>query len=105
MTDPIDRSLANLLATPDRDPDAAFVAYIDACVRYEQYVARRRVEAFKRVAMETAAGAAVLAAFTFAARIGDPSNFISLISPATAGLVAVSIWGVVTLRGPFQPQQ
>lgn len=105
MTDSIDRSLAGLLATPHRDPDAAFVAHIDALVRYEQYRARSRREAFKRVAMEAAAGAAVLAAFVGAARIGAPSEFISLFSPATAGLIALALWSAVTLRAPFQPQR
>ena len=105
MTDPIDRHLAQLLAIPGRDPDEAFVVRVEALVRFEQYRARRRRAAFQRVAIEAAAGAAVLAAFVGAARIGDPSDVIALFSPATAGLLALALWGAVTLRAPLRPRR
>ena len=105
MTDPIDCSLARLLATPEREPDDAFVARVDALVHYEAYRARRRRAVYQRVAIGAAAGAAVLAAFVGAARIGEPSDIVTLFSPAMAGLLALALWGAVTLRAPRQTQR
>ena len=100
-----DRTLASLLATPERDADAAFVAQVEALVRYDQRRAAARRSAFKRIGIETAAAGAMLTAFAAAARIGAPSDLVPLFSPAMAGLVALGVWAMVSLRVPARRSQ
>jgi hypothetical protein len=100
MTDPNDNLLAALLGTPARATDEAFVSQIQALVKYERRQAALRRAAFRRVAIETGAAAAMLLAFVFAAKVGDASDVIPLFSPAMAGLVALGLWVTIFLREP-----
>jgi len=100
-----DRTLSSLLATPERDADAAFVSQVEALVRYDQLRLAARRSAFRRIAIETAAAGAMLVAFVAAARIGAPSDLVPLFSPAMAGLIALGVWATVSLRLPARRRQ
>lgn len=102
MTDPIDVQLAALLATPKRAPDEAFVARTEALVRFDRARTAARKAAFARVGLEALASGAVVLAFAGAARIGEASEHIALVSPAMAGVIALGLWCALALRSRVQ---
>lgn len=100
MTDKVDQILASLLATPARPPDEEFVRHNETLVMFEQRRQAVRRAALSRAALEAAAAGAMLLAFAGAASIGKASEIVPLFSPAMAGLIAISLWCVVSLHQP-----
>lgn len=100
MTDDMDARIAALLKAPERAPDDAFVAdlrlQVEADIRVRAAMARARRE----FAWKAAAGAVVVAAFVFLARMEPPTSSeatVPLLSPAMLGFLLLGLWAAVDL--------
>jgi hypothetical protein len=101
MMDEIDLKLQALLRTPDRPEDGQFAERVHRRVLAEQRLADVRRKGWRRFALETAASAAILAAFILLARAAPGeggSDFVPLFSPAMLGLVVLGLWLAVAAR-------
>ena len=100
MTDDMDARIEALLKAPERAPDDAFVAamrlQIEAEIRLQAAASRARQE----FAWKAAAGAVVVAAFVFLARMEPPTSAeatVPLLSPAMLGFLLLGLWAAVDL--------
>ena len=100
----LDARVAALFAAPAPEPDPGFAGRIVALARLDLAVRRSRREAIERIAVETAALAAVIAPLALLARFApDPAGFgdvVTITNPAMLGLAMLALWGLVTLRVP-----
>jgi hypothetical protein len=101
MSDDIDLSLKALLAAPERAPDEIFTARVRQAVLADQRLRAAARVAWTRFAAEMGATASAILAWVLLARIspaGDSGTFIPLFSPASAGLVLLGLWILVSVR-------
>ena len=96
-----DERIAALFASPDRQPDEAFVARIERAVRAEQRAAAARRLAWRRFAIECMASAAVVVAFGLLRRLGSvevPLAQFPVAPAAFAAVLVLGLWFAVELR-------
>lgn len=100
MSDDIDLRLSALLRSPARGPDEQFVLRARQAVLFEKRLAAARRAAWTRFAWEMAAAAAAIASFWLLARIApaDSAGLVPLFGPASAGLLVLVLWLIVSLR-------
>lgn len=103
MTDhDIDARLSALFAKDPPIADPAFSERVVALAAYEQAERRARRRAYRRVASETTALAAVLATFALLARAAPVAanlgDSVPLASPAMLGIAMLGLWALVGLR-------
>ena len=103
MTDDMDARIAALLKAPERAPDDTFVAtmrlQVEADIRLSAAAARAR----QQFAWKAAAGAVVIAAFVFLARMEPPASSdatVPLLSPAMLGFLMLGLWAAIDLPAP-----
>ena len=98
----IDARLTLLFAEHPPAPDPAFSDRVIMLAAYEQAERRARRRALRRLASETMALVAVLAAFALLARAGpvaaDVGDTVPLASPAMLGLAMLALWAIVGTR-------
>jgi|CXWL01.1.fsa_nt_gi hypothetical protein len=94
-----DDQIARLFATTENDIDEAFVLRVTRAVLAEQRRAADWAAARKRIAAETSATGAAVAAFYLLARLAPvPSDgVIDLVSPAIAGALILACWFATAL--------
>lgn len=95
----LDRRLGALLRGPEPAADPGFVDRTIAAARIDRDIRRARRRAWRRAAIECAAGFAVAAAFFLLSQEQAPlpDGMLSLQGPAMAGLVMLGLWAIVTL--------
>jgi hypothetical protein len=103
-----DARLAALLAEPAPAPDRAFAERVIARAACDLALRRARRRGLARVARETAALGAVLAAFALLARIPGPTlagigDSLPLASPAMLGITLLAMWALVGAREDLAP--
>jgi hypothetical protein len=101
MTDTLDLQLRALLAAPDRPADELFAGRIERLVLAEERMRVARRAAWRRFATEMAAAAALILVFVVLAKAGpaaDSGRIVPLFSPASAGLLLLALWLIVSCR-------
>jgi hypothetical protein len=96
-----DEKIAALFASPERDPDEAFVAKVARMVAAEQKLAAAQRSAWRRFAGESVAAAAIVAAFDLVWRLTPAGLRLDQLFAAPAGAAAVlllALWIAVELR-------
>jgi hypothetical protein len=94
-----DEPLRALLATREPIADDGFSARVLALAALEDRLAVRRRAAFRRVAKESAALTAILAAFSLLARLAPTGDVVPLASPAMVGMLLLTSWLAIGMRG------
>ena len=98
--DETDLNLRALLATPVRAPDEAFAMSVRQSVLIEERLRAARKLAWRRFGIEMLAAVAAIAAFWLLARATPPDSegIVPLFSPASAGLMLLALWVLVSVR-------
>ena len=98
--DATDLRLKALLASPERAPDEGFALGVTRVVLVEERLRASRRTAWRRFAVEMVAAAAAIGAFWLLARATPPDSdrIVPLFSPASAGLMLLALWVLVSLR-------
>ncbi len=95
MTDDTERRIAALLADAPREPDAGFVAEVDALVRLDQAYALTRRQAWRRFGTEMAgAGAISAAALMLALSAGQGWLLVLVVGLGPLAWAATNRWAV-----------
>jgi hypothetical protein len=101
MDEDVDLRLRALLRAPERGPDEGFARRMERLVLAEERLGTARRAAWRRFAMEMTATAALILVFVVLARGGpapDSGGIVPLFSPASAGLLLLALWVIVSCR-------
>jgi hypothetical protein len=95
----LDLCLCELLREPEPAADEAFVQRVVAAARLDEQLRRSRRRALRRALIECGAAIAVAATFYLLSQEQPPlpDGMLSLQGPATAGLMMLALWAIVSL--------
>jgi hypothetical protein len=100
MNDDLDLRLKQALGSAERAPDEAFAQRVARLVRAEETLRAARRAAWTRLAVHLVATASLVVLFVLLARGTRPDSegLVPPFSPATAGLLLLTLWVVVAAR-------
>ena len=94
MTDQFEGMLASALAPPDRDPDRAFVAQVQARVLLHEALRAERRGALQRLGLQLLAIVAVAAALLLLSRSPEITEFVAE-SPAVVLAAVIALFSLL----------
>jgi predicted nucleic acid-binding Zn ribbon protein len=101
MDEDFDLRLRALLRSPERRPDEGFARRMQRLVLAEERMRAARRAAWRRFAIEMIAAAALILVFVVLAKAGpapDSGRIVPLFGPASAGLLLLALWVIVSCR-------